>query len=452
MRTKRAPNSTFILIVICPFSKPESTSFTDRKLKKKKEKLSDPTSDEISDCLAMMSLQSSSPPPPPQMPPPLISKRDEPILVDSPLGRKWNANKDGSSISHDLNTPASRAAAATMASPSDSVVIGALHLSNIDWDAVSFMSSPHAQSSVRHTAESKPIPDMRNTSSDCQEAVSRCAAPMCYTERSLRDRLLIKNMANTADQMEGCKDMLSEQLNYKLSSVTHSSCPGLEAREEVPTNLIGIEPLADKVYYSSNRQDSEAQSVKPRNGAAAQPSSKRTNKHSGSQKPPQKYTFVKKMASSSVAKPQKHCSEPSQSKKNIQRIKSGVCASIASFSEESDTENQEFRPRVKARIKPMTKIEANLHSEVVLKPISGPKPPLKSALPIQLSGPKPQSLEINRNTVPAWDQDDSLAKLNDDAFLQNAASPVAVSDSDNSVVCSESPLPLAERLRLKFLK
>lgn len=440
----------FFLIVICPFSKPESTSFTDKKLKKKKEKLSDGTSDDISDCLAVLSLQSSSAPQP-QMPPPII-KMDEPVLADYPLGYEWNSNKDGSGISDHPNTPASPAPATTTASPSDSAVISALHLSNIDWDAVSFTSSPPVQSSVGHTAETKPITEMQNASGDCQAAVSRCAAQTCYTECSLRERLLIKNMAKAAYQTEGCKDMVSKQLNYKLPSVTHSSRPNVDTH--VPTNLHRIEPLSDKIHYTSNRRDSDSPSAKHGNGLAAQPSSKSTNKHGGSQKPPQKYKFVKKTASSSVVMPRKHCSDPSQSRKNIPRLKNSVCASIASSSEESDTENQQFRPRGKARIKPMTKIKANLHSDVALKPISGPKPPPEPALLVQLPRPKAQScsLEINSNIMPAWDQDVARAKGNSDAFLQNAASPAAVTDSDDSVVCSESPLPLAERLRLKFLK
>lgn len=437
------------LIVICPFSKHELIPFTD-KLKRKKEKLCDRASEDISNCLAMLSLQSSSAPHP-QLAPPVISKKDEPVLVGNPLGQEWNSNKDRSGISHHQNTPASRAPAATTASPSDSALINALHLSNIDWDAVSFTSSPPVHSSVGHTAETKPIAEMQNTSSDSQEAASRCAAQMCYTELSLRDRLLIKNMAKAGGQLEGRKDTVSKELNSKLSSVTHSSCPN--THEEDPTNLNRIEPLSDKIHYPSNRQDSDTPMAKHGNGPAAQPSSKSTNKHGGSQMS-QKYKFAKKPVSSSVAMSQKQSSDPSQSRKNTARIKNSICVSIVLSSEESDTETQEFRPRVKARIKPMTKIKANLHSDVALKPISAPKPPSKSALPAQLPGPKPQScsLEINRNIVAAWDQNVSLVKVNSTACLQNAASPVAVSDSDDSVICRESPLPLAERLRLKFLK
>lgn len=414
-------------------------------MKRKKETLTDQTSDDISDCLATLSLQSSSAPHP-QVLPPVISKTEEPVMVDYPLGHEWNSNKDGSGFSDHPNTPAPRAPAGTMASASDSAVISALHLSNIDWDAASFTSSPPAQSSVGHAAKTEPVAEMQNASSDDQGAGSRCAAQMCYTERSLLDRLLIKNMAKAADQVEGCKDVVSQQLNYKLSSVTHSSCPNVDTHEGVPVNLNRIEPLSDKNQYTSKRQDSDTPSAKHGNGPAEQPSSKTTSKHGGSQKPPQKYKFVKKMVSPSLAKPQKHCSDPSRNWKNMGKIKNSVCASLASSSEESDTENQQFRPRVKARMEPMTKIKV-----MAVKPTSGPKPPSKSALPVQLPRPKAEScsLETNRNITSAWDDD---AKADSDALLQNAASPVAMSDSDDSADCSESPLPLAERLRRKFLK
>lgn len=370
-------------------------------------------------------------------------------MVDHPLGHEWNSNTDGSGFSDHPNTPAPRAPAETMALASDSAVVSALHLSNIDWDAASFTSSPPAQSSVGHAAEAEPVAEMQNASSGCQGTGSRCAAQMCDTERSLLDRLLIKNMAKAADKVEGCKDVVSQQLNYKLSSVTHSSCANVDTHEGVPVNLYRKEPLSDKNQYTSKRQDSDTPSAKHGNGPAAQPSSKTTSKHSGSQKPPQKYKFVKKMVSPSVATPQKHCSDSSQNRKNMGKIKNSVCVSLVSSSEESDTENQQFRARVKARMKPMTKIQV-----LAVKPTSGPKPPSKSALPVQLPRPKPEScsLETNRNITSAWDDDAWRAKANSDALLQNAASPVAVSDSDDSADCSESPLPLAERLRRKFLK
>lgn len=408
----------------CPLSKSESTSFTDKKSKRKKERPADQISDDISDCLAKLSLQSSSAPHP-QMPHPAISKTDEPV-GNHPV------------------TPAPRAPSASMASPSDSTVINALHLSNIDWDALSFTSSPPAQSA----AEAKPIAEMQKTSGRVEEADSSCAAQSCYMEHSLRDRLLLKNMAKAADQTEGCKAMVSKHPNTYIPS----SCPNLDTHKDIPTNLNRIEHLSDQINYTSNGQLSDAPRVKHRVRPAAQPSSKTTNNSSGSQKPPQKYKFVKKAVSSGA----QCCSDPNLSWKNpaIPRIKSSVCTSVASSSEESDTENQQCRPQGKTRIKPMDKIKANFRSDMALKPISGSKLPSKSVSPVQLSRQKPQScsLEVRRNIKPLWDQDKSPAKVNSDAFLQNPASPVVTSDSDDSVVCSESPLPLAERLRLKFLK
>lgn len=407
-------------------------------MKRKKEKLSDGTSDDISDCLAALSLQSSSAPHP-QVPPPAISKMEEPVLVHYPLGHEWNSNKDGGGASDHPNTPASRAPAVTMASPSDSAVISALHLSNIDWDAASFTSSPPAQSPVGHATETEPVAEMQNASSDCQGAGSRCAAQMCLTERSLRDRLLIKNVAKAADQLEGWKEVVSRQLNWKLSS-----WPNVDRQEGVPSSLNRTE--RDKTggngENTTNRQDSDPPRARHRNGPAAQPSSNTPSKHRG-QKPPLKYQCVKKMVSSAVATPQKRWSDPSRNRRNVGRMKNSVCVSIASSSEESDTENQQLRPPAKARIK-----------DLAAKPTSGPKPPWKSALPVQLPRPKPESssVETNRNMASAWDEHASPAKANRDALPQKAASPLAASDADDSALCSQSPLPLAERLRRKFLK
>lgn len=352
--------------------------------------------------------------------------------MDNPLDHEWNLNKGQSSVGQHPVPP--------VASPSDSAVIDALHLSNIDWDAPSFTSSPPAQSAT----QAKPSTERQKTSNGVEEADSSCAAQLCCTERSLRERLLLKNTAIAADQEEGCED------SKRLKNNNPSSSPNLDGHEEMPTNHDRINPLSDKINYASSRQLSDAPRVKHREAPVVQPSRKTKNLHNGSQKPPQKYKFVTKSASSAGAQ---HCPDPSQSWKNVPRMKSSVCVSVDSSSEDSDTENRQIRPQGKARIKPMDKIKANVCSGVALKAISGPTPPLKAASPVQR--PRVQhscSLEIRKNIMSVWDQDKSPIKVNSDAFLQNPSSPVVMTDSDDSVVCSESPLPLAERLRLKFLK
>lgn len=410
----------------CPFSESDSASFTGKKSKQKKEGPSDQISDDISECLAKLSLQNSAAHP--QKPHAVISKTDEPVFVDNPLDQDWNLKKGQSSSGQHPMTSA--------ASPSDSAVIDALHLSNIDWDALSFTSSPPAQA--------KPSTGRQKTSSGVEEAASSGAAQLCYTERSLRERLLLRNTAIAADQEEGCQE------SKQLKNNNPSSSPNSDGRGEIPTNHDRINPLSDKINYAASGQLSDAPRVKHSEAPVAQPSNKTENLHRGSQKPPQKYKFVAKSASSSGAQ---HCPDPSRSWKNAPRMKSSVCVSVDSSSEDSDTENRQIRPQGNARIKPMEKIKANFCSDVALKAISGPTPPLKAAPPVQLPRVKDScSLEISKNVVPVWDRDKSPARVNGDAFLQNPASPVVVTDSDDSLVCSESPLPLAERLRLKFLK
>lgn len=349
------------------------------------------------------------------------------MIVDDPLDQDGTLKKGPSSSGeHPM---------ASAASPSDSAVIDALHLSSIDWDAPSFTSSPPAQA--------KPSRERQKTPSGVEDAASSRAAQPCYTERSLRERLLLRNTAIAADQEEGFQE--SKQLkNNNPSSSPNSDGPG-----EIPTNRDRINPLSDQINYAASGQLSDAPRVKHSEAPVAQPSNKTENLHSGSQKPPHKYKFVTKSASSSGAQRRP---DPSRSWTNAPRMKSSVCVSVDSSSEDSDTENRQIRPQGKARIKPVEKIKANFCSDVALKAIPGPTPPPKAASPVQL--PRVScSLETRKNVAPLWDRAKSPARVNDgDAFLQNPASPVVVTDSDDSLVCGESPLPLAERLRLKFLK
>lgn len=421
---------------------------------------------------------------------PTNSNPGEPVMavLDTPVNHKqqWTSKEDHSSLRDCPSTPLSHAEPAAMDSPSVSAVIDALHLNDIDWDALSFTTSPPPQSSANHGTEPKlnKSPDIeiketentKKTLSDVRESDPRSAAELCYAECPLRDRVLMKNTAKAINQMKEHNDVVSKQLKYDLASLIHTSSHNSNSkpngqipskggsdnefqRKESPINI--KEPLTDKRQYATNKAESDTQSSKQQLNSAVQAPTKTKNKYNGSQKPPQKYTFVRTAISSSIVPPQRNHSDPGQSEKNVpQTTKKSVCMSMASSSEESDTENQQFGPQRKAKTKPTNKIKGNFP----LKPLSGPKttkPTSKTAHTVQLLPLKPQScsVDIERNSMPVSTasicQEVSPANVNEDGngvFLQNPASPVAVLDSDDSVICSESPLPLAERLRLKFLK
>ncbi|XP_071335481.1 flap endonuclease GEN homolog 1 [Trachinotus anak] len=469
-----------------------------KKTKSKKKKPSD-VSDGISDLLAQMSLQSSSSAnatTEPQTRLPTISNTEEleVVVLDTPVNHNQhrNSKENHSSLGNCPNTPVSHAESEAVASPSVSAVIDALHLSDIDWDALSFTSSPPPQAATNHSTEpqqnkatDRDIKERegenakQSTSSDVKQADSRSAPELCYTECPLRDRVLMRNTAKAVNQREVHDDVVSKQLNYKLSSPEHISPPSSNSK---PNGQISSksgsddkwtlkepdvnkkEPLTDKSQCIKNKAETDTHTSKQPLISVVQDQCKPKDKCYGSQKPPQKYKFVRTAISTSAVPPLKCHSDPGQSDKdrNVpQTTKKSVCLSLCSSSEDSDTENQQFGPQRKTRLKPINKIKARFITDVPLIPVLVPKTikqTMKPAHSLQPPGPKSHrhsaDVEMNRTPVATGSQHQDVPPANVDGNVlsQAPASPVTVSDSDDSVICSESPLPLAERLRLKFLK
>ncbi|XP_070705711.1 flap endonuclease GEN homolog 1 [Pempheris klunzingeri] len=453
-----------------------------KKQKSKKEKPSD-VSDGISDLLAQMTLQSSSNTQP-QTLISSISSTEEPevVVLDTPVNYKHqrSSKEDHRSSGDCPTTPLAHAESEAVASPSVSVVIEALHLSDIDWDALSFTASPTPQSASNHTTEprlSKTTDSdvtetgggntKQKTSSDVREADSRSAPELCYTECPLRDRVLMRNAAKAIDQVETCSNAISKQLHYELAPLKHISSLNSKPNGQVPskggsdTKLSGKEsavnkkgPLTDKRQCPTNNK-TETHSSKQRFRPAVQAQSKTKDRPNGSQKPPQKYKFVRTAISSSAVPPLRSHSDPGQSHKD-RSVPQTVCMSVCSSSEESDAENQQAGPRRKAKAKHINNIKGSLLTGFSLKPVSKPK--VTTSHTKVLIQPKPQSCSVDVviNSIPVSTkstcQDVSPAHVDGDVLPQTPASPVAVFDSDDLVICNESPLPLAERLRLKFLK
>lgn len=419
---------------------------------------------------------------------PTTSNTDEPavVLLDTPVSQKSQrkSTEDPCSLSDTMNTPLSRAEPAATTSPSVSAVIDALHLSDIDWDALSFTSSPPPQSAANHTMEPKlrkttegevketESTEQKNTG-NVKEANSRAATEFTYTECPLRERVLIRNTAKAVDHMNIHNTEIAQKLNHKLATLkpdtSQNSDPkpnrqilskgGPDEASLGKGSALHVKgPLADKRQYATNQTEPETQKPKQHLRPAVHPPSKTSSKHNASQKPSQKYTFTRKDISSLLAPPQRSHSDPGQSEKSMsQTTKKSVCMSVASSSEESDAENQQFGPQRKAKIKPRNRIKSSFLLDFPLQPVSGPKTTNPTSAHAALSARlKTQSVDIDMNSMPvstkSTRQELSPAKEKGDVFPQSPASPVVVSDSDDSVICSESPLPLAERLKRKFLK
>ncbi len=407
------------------------------------------------------------------------------LFLDTPVNHKQQrkAKEDHSSVGDCPTSPLSHVESPAVASPSISAVVDALHLSDIDWDALSFTSSPAPQSAANHSGEPKMSKatdsEVKETegestkqeaSGDVKESDSRSAPELCYLDCPLRERVLMKITAKAVDKMAMHSDVVSELRHYEGISLRHTSAHNSNPKPngQIPskdyndsdkrkTVVYKKEPLTDKSQCTTNHAKTETHNSKQQLRPALQAKSNTKDKCNGSQKPPQKYKFIKTAISSSTV-PQQRChSDPVQSDKNmLQTTKRSVCMSMPSSSDESDAENQQFGPQRQAKIKPMNKMKGGSLSDVPLKPVCAPKTTKSTAkVPhtVQLSQIKALSCSAETETPASTKNEDvSPAHVDGDVFLQTPASPVTVLDSDDSVISCDSPLPLAERLRLKFLK
>ncbi|KAM9840250.1 flap endonuclease GEN homolog 1 [Aulostomus maculatus] len=399
----------------------------DSKTKKKKPKSTKvKTSDEagISDLLAQMTLL------------PAVSNTNQPdvVILDTPVNHKLH--REHKEDRRDLvdgpnNFPLSQPE--SLPSPSVSAVIDALHLSNIDWDGLSFTSSPPPQ--TNHTTETKTSNTAESEQKTCRDL--KPAPERCYTECSLWDRVLMRNTVQVSNQ----NGKISKEVTYESSCPQHVSPLNstldsqISIKDRCDLELSGKNPLPE-VQSGPSKAETDAQKFKRQHMPAVQAQSKTTDKCQDSRRPAQKYKFVRNA-------PMQRCHSESynKDKKIPQNTKKSVCKSVCSSSEESDVENQQFGPQKKTKIKPANKLKSSLLLEFPLKPVSKATAQPASKQQTGLAAASKSS----RQDVPA-------GSVEAEVFLQSPASPIIVVDSDDSVVCGESPLPLAERLRLRLLK
>ncbi|XP_062323274.1 flap endonuclease GEN homolog 1 [Osmerus eperlanus] len=366
-------------------------------------------------------------------------------------------------------------------SPSISTVMDALHLSDIDWEAMSFTSSPTQPVTSTHIAGPKPVRTSQDnveqrerkttqaSSSDLRPAESTSSEP-CESDFSLRDRVLKRNTFQSVKIIEPHHDHVTKHVNtvskpinplYSHNQGTKSTVlipnKDLIDRKPVgkPPNSNKLAPLVDKDQngkYELNSVSSNQKLSKSTHRSSAQQVQRSKDDGSGKCKPQHRYTFVKAAISSSSVPPLRSHSEPGEGDKNSKphhATKKSVCTSVCSSSEDSDVENRQPETQRRATDKPRC---LNL-TDYPLKPVSVPSitKVASETIPASVVG------QVRRSCVPS-EVKYQLVPLkpstivDDDVFIQIPSSPGTISDDDDSVVCAESPLPLAERLRLKFLK
>lgn len=434
---------------------PCSNPFTEKKSKKKKEKTPDPVSDGILDLLAQMNLQCSSVAPPSKTVCTTSTKAEpELIILDTPENhrRHQKSHRAHGSVSGEPGTSRSGADSAASASPSLSSVIEALHLSDIDWDSQSFTSSPQSAANpvtepwLSYMAGSDLNETKRlqvKTSRDTREADSKLSAGLSYTDCPLRDQVLMRNMARAAGQVEEVLEVPHCEL-VPQSSQSNSALSGtLHGKKDIDSNVSGRckEVLTDKGRNAANKPKTKQQFR-----LKAKAPSRTKAMSDGSHKPRQKSASLQTSTSSLAAAQQRHHSEPGHSgKTGSHTSKKSVCVNVVSSSEDSDSENHvcrrsKTRPRIKDHCPLATPFPAGTGQPEQLVPLRPPSRSVDTQTSCWSVSP-----EAVCQQIPAAD---GL----DDVFLHNPPSPVCVLDSDSSVNCSDSPLPLAQRLKLKFLQ
>ncbi|XP_077407967.1 flap endonuclease GEN homolog 1 [Vanacampus margaritifer] len=347
---------------------------TKKKKKSKKEKITD-QADDVSNLLAQMTLQ-----PPRSDNASILPNSHEVLLLDTPVNHKphqrLTQNRPGSPLSH------------TDSSPSVSAAIDELHLSDIDWGALSFAATPPSQTAPNSPPRSTASPGMADAELKSSKPQHSVADPeRCFTDYPLKDRLLMRNTAT--------------QLNLLVPILKPVAHPHKDGG--------GIKISGEATPAVQSQAKTEHQ-------------------------PPHTYKFIKTAAT----KVQRCLSEPVQVGKDRKvTIKKSVCVSVCSSSEDSDAENRQIGPRRTTKSKRTYKSKGRILLDRPLKPTTDS---IRSLVP--QSGEHVTKLKSKTQVEADVD----------DVFPPTPASPVGELDSDDSVLGGDSPLPLAERVRLKFFK
>ncbi|KAG9494621.1 hypothetical protein GDO78_002125 [Eleutherodactylus coqui] len=327
-----------------------------------------------------------------------------------------------------------------VASPNVSSVIADLHLSRIDWEAISFSMSPHAESHIgdgqTHGVQAGPntgepikatnnvnptqeiIEPSRNTNS---ERLALAASP--YLARlenlPLRERLLLKNArqyasSERANVLQECLPIkpISRSLN-KRDTTTFISNHTVNSKENVVT-------------YKQTKSTKEQSSQK----SEKQINATRRPEHLTSKS----FTFVKKIPFASL----RPLSEGSISSKKafapLTKVaqKKSVCLKMPSSSEDEGEQGTSGRPKhvfkkERAKSEMPVNIMAPVRPANNLQPDTFGIPSIDIVLDNVFSSPEAKVLPAK-----------SLDELN--------------SDDDDSIISVDSPLPLAERLKLRQLQ
>ncbi|XP_066525311.1 flap endonuclease GEN homolog 1 [Hoplias malabaricus] len=304
-------------------------------------------------------------------------------------------------------------------SPSVSAVLNELHLSSIDWEALSFTASPSQPTSSVPNVGSVQKLDEGHKTADCISSTAprtdagETTVPKVdnLPEVPLRERILMRKIIKISDTLKDAENSAqvlstgSERTNVDSPHIFNPSC---------------------KLTYENKDLHSQGFKSGPSQSIRTGPATKTKTASVKSQQPIEclnrqvklKYTFVKpKHALNSSGPPQRSYSDPFYNRPA--KEKKSVCVNLDSSSEESDVENHCRKQPKKDNLKVKAK----------------PKPHLP-----QKTVPPPFLTKEHRiSSLPTKKQQDT-------AHINHTSD----SDGNDSDVFINSPLPLAERLKLKI--
>ncbi|XP_027006756.2 flap endonuclease GEN homolog 1 [Tachysurus fulvidraco] len=395
----------------------------DNKLKKKKPKAAKEkpvvSSDGVSDLFAQMSLKGAS-----RLEPLVSSRKGLTVLetdsdgcttATSQLSKDLNCQEvqpasNRSTCTQQAEAPASPSLTGTLSqaqsSLSVSVVIDELHLSSIDWDALSFTASPSPPS--QHSKSDKP-PVNKSDEETKTEAFTAVRADHVeladqhadrLSERSLKERVHLRNM------------MKKSQVQSDGSGQKYTD--GHEPLSEKPKAPPHTQPETSRINTDSKETTF---------------TNRQQHKDSLTVRVPPKYTFVKP----------KHFNRPSNNPEQTNKesvYKKSVCRRQESTGDESDVENQ-----------PQSKLKTDVK----------PKPQtVQKSVSVQQQHEQDETrCKIFTNSVhrtestPRNKQPHNAGFSRTNHLVQTCSTKSDDDDSDASV---SSPLPLTERLKLKLNK
>ncbi|GAA6102618.1 flap endonuclease GEN homolog 1 [Tachysurus ichikawai] len=404
----------------------------DNKLKKKKPKAAKEkpvvSSDGMSDLFAQMSLKGSS------HLEPLVSSRNGLTVLEtdsdgcttatSQLIKDLNCQEvqpasNRSSFTQQAEAPASPSLTGTLSqtqsSLSVSVVIDELHLSSIDWDALSFAAAPSPQ--PQHSKSDSPPVNKSDEETkteafgsftavraDCVELAAQHADRP--SERSLKERVHLRNMMKKSQvQSDGSGQKYTdghEPLSEKPKAPPHS---------QPETSRINID--SKEKTFTKTQQHKDSLTVRM----------------------PPKYKFVKP----------KNFNRPSNYREQANKesvCKKSVCRRQESTGDKSDVENQP---------------QSNLKTDVKPKPRT-----VQKTVSVQQQHEQNETrCKIFTNSVDTHHRSESTPQRKQphntgfsrtNPLVQTCSIKSDDDDDDDSDTSISSPLPLTERLKLKLNK